>query len=330
MYTDYSHTFCLWKYYGPAYLKSEKTFLKSSLATNPINRFPIMQKSKNVILTVLHVVILLSAFSTFSFAQNAEEAPAYAPAVSPETEAWLEELASKAETREAEFAFVHCDDAMDFGDCREKYKEFVKRDPRFFGRILGYAAVRENNVSLCDSLVEKKEACRDVFDGLIVQRKFAESRCEELSGLAKVMCFHMSYCDQPADWQKNICQGLKRGDLSLIKKGQLSDGFCQETGDCEWDETDNIQALSTFQGFQANGNKKVCEQYLNGAHAYLCEVLFSESPINDVLDGVATDLAYYLLSEDRKAPFLCRNIKNNKLKAGCLSPDSDKYLKDTF
>ena len=331
-------------------LNQKKTPLKSNLLANFINCCLVMQRTRNATLAVPYVVIGLFVFSSPSIAQNVEEAPvyspvqnveespAYAPAVSPETKAWLEELASKAETREAKFAFVHCDDAMDFGDCREKYKEFVKQSPWFFGRILGYAAVRENNVTLCNSLIGEQRICRDV-DGLTFHRRFAVKQCEDFPPSFQPICVNQDSCTELKGRQKDFCLGFKNGDLALIKKAQTSTEFCSETGDCEWNEADNAEALAAYYGFKVQrdkgkgAGKQACERYargLEGAHAYLCEILFSESPINDVLDGVATDLAYYLLSEDRKASFLCKNIKNNKLKAGCLSPDSDKYLKDNF
>ncbi len=284
-------------------------------------------------------VIWLATFPALSSAQDLQKTPPYTPAVPSKPENWLPALAATAEVREKEFAHVECDVALNFNDCREKYKEFIKQSPWFFGRILGYAAVRENNVTLCNSLIGEQTICRDAFDELTVHRKFAAKQCEDFPPHSQPICMNQDNCTELMGWQKDFCLGFKNGHFILIKKAQTSTEFCRETGDCKWNEVNNVKALATFQGFKTQNDKgraagkQACEQYakgLEGAHAYLCEVLFSESPINDVLDGIATDLAYYVLSWDRLTKSLCNNIKNNKLRAGCVSSDSAKYLKDNF
>lgn len=297
-----------------------------------LNCIAARKKGKNARVLVLSVTIFLFLVSSYSFAQNETEAPSDAPALLSEGGPILDDLASE-EQSDNKILMSACDPALSFGDCKDQFKENIKRNGRFFSHFLGYAAVRSNDISLCDNVDEYSDVCQDVFDGLSVQRKFAQNKCDEFSpGIEKTICAHMDRCDQLIDWQRDICQGLNQGDLSLIKRGQTSDGFCEATGGCEWDYADNVRSLSVFQGFKS-GSEEGCQKYaseLEGRHTYLCQIMFGESVLNDILDSVAEDVAWFMLSEEYGKKFLCDRIKNSVLKDRCLSSESEKYLENYF
>jgi len=55
----------------------------------------------------------------------------------------------------------------------------VIRNSGFFDTLQSYVALRENDVSLCNS-----EQCRSSFEGLLPMRCIAEGRCEEIKDKA--------------------------------------------------------------------------------------------------------------------------------------------------
>jgi len=222
-------------------------------------------------------------------------------------------------------------------DCVETYVIVIKKSPDFFGNILAYAAVREDDITLCDGLNEKQEICREDYEGLILYRKLGGNNCESLSGETKEHCKIMNRdCEEIRghdgwEWMLDSCQGYVEGNLMLIKRGEEKD--CEKSGNCNWTEEGLRESLSVFQGYKHNKSKKSCEQFilgLDGPQAFICEVLFSGLEINKVLDVVAENLAFFLLAEFRQSDNLCNDIKNAKLKAGCLSGDRKKYFTEKF
>ncbi|MEW5895218.1 MAG: hypothetical protein AB1650_05635 [Candidatus Omnitrophota bacterium] len=238
--------------------------------------------------------------------------------------------------------------AEDFIQQVEKLKESIKQGQgpsgEVFAYILGYAAIREENLSVCgqsesdfphiegDFDIEGAfHKCKQPLEDLWHIRMFAENKCDgiflvedepsdkRLFAWKKTLCEHLGDCDNAPEEVANMCYGFKNGDLSAWTR--------------EKDPVDVPPGveLGIYKGFEHGRDQKFCEKYVfrleEGRFAYLCEVIFSDDALNDILDKVAEDLAYFELAQKYRAQSFCRKIKNVTVKEACLSfPDITGYF----
>ena len=94
------------------------------------------------------------------------------------------------------------------------------------------------------------------------------------------------------------------------------------------------ERLGFYKLLKYHNNREACEEFasgLEGQHAYLCEIIFSNATLNDILDNVAEDMAYFLLSERYPENYLCNQIKNINVRSGCFSSkDVNEYFWSSY
>ncbi|PIQ88742.1 MAG: hypothetical protein COV72_06680 [Candidatus Omnitrophica bacterium CG11_big_fil_rev_8_21_14_0_20_42_13] len=210
-------------------------------------------------------------------------------------------------------------------------KESIKHDSRFFTGIMAYAAVRENDFTLCDN-IDNAGICKKMAKDMMASRDLAEGKCEKMSSEVKLFCSNMNICDNLSGWQNNLCEAYNQGDLFLMRKAQSSSGFCREIRqgrDCDkWDESETREIIAAYQGFKYYSSKKACEKYtqgLEGHRAYICDVMFDTYELGDILDNIAMDIAYYMLAGQSKDNSICQNIKGEDLRTKCFSSSRKKF-----
>ncbi len=212
------------------------------------------------------------------------------------------------------------------------YKENIKHDMNplspVYNRILGYAALRGNDISIC----EENKACEDFFKNNFIFKKLADKQCNKIDsdvlGIVN-MCNSLDNCSDVKDdlWRK-VCSGLYSSDVYLLKSGLQ--GLEQKQGKSSDYPTDEfLRMIALYQGFKQNRSQKACETYVispKGKYAYFCEVIFSPLPVNEVLDTVAEDLACFFLVIQTGDQTYCEYIKNQIVHEGCLSSEPMNYF----
>ena len=246
--------------------------------------------------------------------------------------------------------------AKDFGEEKDELKELIRRGEimnKVFVQALGYAVLRDDNLSLCDSIGESSGNCRELAMNLWYLKIFAQSKCEDEEAIVKrynelflsngktlkdrpeyndriFFCQHKDDCNsQTGAGMKDVCNGFKLGNALLIMRGEDEFYSRLNTGDRPLSQEKAIERLGLYKGFESGGNQEACERFtaaLHGEQAYVCEVLFSKDQVNDILDSVAEDLAYFLLSDKYEAKRFCNKIKNINVRDGCLSSDAKAYF----
>lgn len=211
-----------------------------------------------------------------------------------------------------------------------------------FAYMLGLVAIREDDPHRCDSLDTDKQSCGSALETVWYLRKMAEHKCDQIGSadrsdalnktiiigdqkfnemeVMQQFCENLDDCDgQLWSEQKDMCDGLQSGNLSLFKKGH--DAFIIKMGYDEETSTDTYRLnWGVFQGFKNGGSQSACEKYasgLDGASAYICEVLFSKAPVDEILDAIADDLTFFLLAEKYHARSFCNRINKAAVREGC-------------
>ncbi|MCK5179981.1 MAG: hypothetical protein KAR32_10665 [Candidatus Omnitrophica bacterium] len=283
----------------------------------------------------MSMTICLFLFSSYSFAQGELEDSPYVSEDFSESDTLSEDFFSDNLGIKQVFSmyFPDCGQTLSFDECKEMFKENIMQHGRFFSRILAYAAVREEDVSLCDDINEMSELCPDTFEILMSDRKMGENKCDDLPSGEDLVCANMDNCDgQTEVGMKDMCNGYRTGNISLIKKGIELSSEGQDW-DADLDENEIRESLSIYYGFRRNGSWEACKKYalgLEGQSAYLCDVLFGEEEIEDILDSAADDLTHYILSEYYGDGYLCNEIENYALRAGCVSAERERYFENHF
>lgn len=194
-----------------------------------------------------------------------------------------------------------------------------------YGHFIAYSAIRENDPSLCNNLdTATATLCNGDLDVLLHLRNIATNQCEGLPQEIRPFCLNIDNCNkQKGSTLKNMCNGFEAGDVSLIVKSEN-----EQNANINLNVYDNTnpadvqEELSIYKGFKNGGSQETCEKYasnLIGKRAYLCEVIFSKSPLNNILDSAVEDIAYFILSENYNDKKFCEQIKNTNVKYGCLS-----------
>lgn len=238
-----------------------------------------------------------------------------------------------------------------FGEKKRELKESIKQGEHLisvvFRDALMYVAIREDDLSTCDSLGPASEECRSVFNRFLPMRKIAENKCKEFfseSGAVDIpneilhkirsLCenINMDTCaNEPEEGLRQACYGFKEGSLAKVHTGfnlfnNSLEGSSESVDDPNEDEV--RQSLGIYRGLKSDRSQEACEEYVlgvEGAPAYFCEILFSKSPLDEILDGVVEDLTYFVLSEEYMAKYLCKEIKNINVQATCFEMKENGY-----
>ena len=232
---------------------------------------------------------------------------------------------------------VKAEDSIEqFEELKESIRQGKGSSGNIFGYILGYAAIREDNLSLCKQLKPANAYCQATLDDIWHIRKFAEKKCDDIFPVLesldpeetfdsesvftrkKSLCEHIEDCDSLPKELANICYGFKNSRLSAW-------AMEKDPGD----EPPEVQ-LGVYNGFKYGQDQKICELYvlgLEGKRAYICEVMFSDEALNDILDKIVEDLAYFELAQKSSSDQFCEKIKNATVKNACYSfPGIEGYF----
>ncbi|MBL7197979.1 MAG: hypothetical protein ISS47_07755 [Candidatus Omnitrophica bacterium] len=198
----------------------------------------------------------------------------------------------------------------------------------FFNEFVAYKAVRLNDLSICEKSGEI-HWCKDCAKRLLMSRRIGEERCGEINNEAfKEICVALQKRDCPSlsGWKKRMCDGFLTQDLNLVKEAIYSSGYERnmEPGDRASLE-DAHEIMACFLGFKAH-NQEACEEIakkgvLGFPERFLCEIIFSQDDVDEILDRFGYDYSYFTLSRHLEDKNLCNLIKNKEVKDACFRLD---------
>lgn len=189
----------------------------------------------------------------------------------------------------------------------------------YFSRLIVYKAVRENDLSVCDTSGDRKK-CVSVMKELLAMRTLAEGNCDAIkNGLIGEfdLCGRLKRgdCDTLIGWQKDMCNALARQDFSLLK---LSNGALAK-GESDSD-FGLLEKFAVFIGFKNHSSKMSCDTYglqLPLPRKFICEVMFSTQDVDEILDKIALDVALFTISKKYGKATLCDRIKDSDIRKRC-------------
>lgn len=196
------------------------------------------------------------------------------------------------------------------------------RKTALYGSLLGYFAVRRDDVSVCEEGArdQSSEFCLGTFNEYIVDRYRATGECDKLPDTYhKRFCLILKNQDYAAmNRPENAhLKALVNEDLEeLIRRYEIG---VPEEGIPSMDRESALITLAFFSGFRHNSMER-CQRYaeeLSVEKKLACAILFS--PRRDVFDVIKNDLAILdaYLSGGEGGMNTCQEIRNETLKREC-------------
>ena len=199
----------------------------------------------------------------------------------------------------------------------------------FFGNLLQYVALRQDNLSVCPDANCRK----GVEEELLFLRYEAEGKCNKIKNLAhKNICeaLKSNNCNQLTNnREKEYCNGLINGNIDNIVKVTMKETRREEAEA----KAETLHNFGIYWGFKYFNSATACEKYINQIginnksivlfRQLACQILFYPD-VDQAIDNILRDLAIFSLSRQDNNKGLCNDIRNKKIKDACLSP----YFKD--
>jgi len=225
------------------------------------------------------------------------------------------EINAFAQEKPSTVPFYPKNDSVSTEDTNNSADKENFRNSGFFSMILAYAAVRENDLSLCQNTANQK-FCMEKAKNLLTSRYMAEGQCNEVKDTSeKDICLSLSQndCSRLSGKEKMVCEGFLKGDLALIRTAISSNSK-------EGKKDFSKEILAIYKGFKANGNMYVCDRYtsgLDGIKSYLCEVVFGTFPLQEMFNSVTSDYVFLAAAKRSKDSKLCSQVSNSIIRKKC-------------
>lgn len=191
---------------------------------------------------------------------------------------------------------------------------------RFFNiRMIFYKAIREGNPSLCSQAGDYKDSCRQFVKIALFAKMAMEGNCYEFDDSdIQEICLGIKEkdCSGLSDWKKGACESHLSEDIEREKKIWV-DHFKTKlnlTGVGIAIERMIALRFGFKQGLKAC--QKYAPQYL--PDKFLCEIIFGDEDVEEILDRIALDLAYFFWAKQRDNPEICEKIKDEDIRKNCL------------
>lgn len=196
----------------------------------------------------------------------------------------------------------------------------------YFYRLIAYKALRENNLSVCDTSGDRKK-CISVMKELLDMRTLAEGKCDSIKkGLFREfdLCGRLKKgdCDTLFGWQKEMCNAFLKQEFSLLK--QANDALTKGEPDSDFGL---LEKFAVFIGFKNYYSKMSCDTYglqLSLPKQFICNVIFGTQDVNEILDKIALDVTLFSMAKRYGNSKLCGRITDGEIKKRCLDKTTTK------
>lgn len=202
------------------------------------------------------------------------------------------------------------------------FKDSIKKEG-YFSTLIAYKAVRNKNLSICNSSGDSGE-CMDAAEPLLKVRESAQGNCSVINEPElRELCLGLkNNCSELSGWMREMCEGFLKEDIKLLESATNSSDFAKIYGG-KLNKDDVMVMLSCFLGSKYYDSKKACERFTSAlplSARYMCDVIFGTNDVDEILDKIAFDVAYFTVAKQYKNDRICNQIKDDELKKSCLDP----------
>lgn len=195
----------------------------------------------------------------------------------------------------------------------------------FYGSLLPYIAVRQDDASICND-----STCKKSSDEFLMLRYLAEGRCSSNSfkkGFSQ-LCASLrdNRCDTLQGSDRDFCEALRDKNIDLLSK------MPGMKGDVSNKRRVASQIMAVYYGYK-NYSFVPCESYMQEGGAHLkdqlaCAILFSPD-LDNTMQRIENDFALLSVAVNNGNHDLCNKIQTSRIKAACKNYSSNN-LKDIW
>ena len=194
----------------------------------------------------------------------------------------------------------------------------------FYGVLLGYQAVKQDNIGICESgqapgVVDR---CRETYEEYINDLYLAQLKCGKIDKSvenAKILCNALKAGKCPEDSSpdlQSVCTAILSKDDEV-----LFDAL--QSGNINYSRQQAMEAFFVYLGYK-NKSIEQCQLYakeLAMERKYSCSILLSDDP--DIFKSVVKDFAlmHAALMNGLVSSVYCENIQDEMIKDHCISRD---------
>lgn len=201
-------------------------------------------------------------------------------------------------------------------------KQGIKKD-HYFSTIIAYKAARYDNVSVCSEAAAPQE-CEGEAGPLIFAHRLVDGDCQQLDDNSlKTVCFSVTKkeCSGLAGWQRDMCSSFLKEDASLLRQAMNSSDFRVKFG--KSDEGLFRKIMASYAGFKYY-RQSACDKFSGSTGSipnarFMCEVIFGSRGVEDAIDGIASDIAYFTYAKQNRNNAACEKIKDFSVRSACTN-----------
>jgi len=189
------------------------------------------------------------------------------------------------------------------------------KESALYGILMGYYAIREENIGICDTIDSKfaSQRCRETFNEFMPDRYMGEGRCSLIKNSDKrhiCRALKEDNCSGLGDKNRGICEALEKGDPRMLLRAFNTAGY-------RYSYKDSLISLAFFSGYRYYSIIP-CERYakdLTYEKKLGCMILFSDNA--DIIEDFVEDLTILSFSRLKNDLEACKMIKNSTIRKAC-------------